>query len=469
MDIPKNSIGFDFYTSLLARGADFIFVLVGGVLTFSLRFGHLNIPIEYQSVILLGSMLVFLACSSSGAYVSWRGKSRAGLYGRLVLAWGVGFLTLLGLLVFAKQGELFSRQWLGLWVVVTLAAALLFRIGVYSILGFVRAKGWNHKKVLIVGNAPSSKRVIDQLMSNDWVGLDVIGILPYTRRCSQEGHAKVPCISEFGKLDVYVKDNNVQELWICLPLSEGDRIQELLYELRHSTVDIRYAPDMSDFRLLNHRVSEIAGLYTLDLSCSPLSGFNRILKKAEDFVLAMVIIVSIAPLLMMIGLAVKLTSRGPVLFKQLRHGIDGKPIKVYKFRTMRVHQEGGGEVTQAYKDDPRVTRLGRFLRRTSLDELPQFYNVLQGRMSVVGPRPHAMAHNEQYKDVIESYMKRHKVKPGITGWAQVNGLRGETDTVDKMKRRVEHDLFYIENWSLALDLKIVFLTLLNGFVHKNAY
>lgn len=469
METSKNSIGFDFYTNLLARGADFVFVLVGGVLTFGLRFGHLNISIEYQSVILLGSMLVFLACSSSGAYVSWRGKSRVGLYGRLVLAWGAGFLTLFGLLVFTKQGELFSRQWLASWIVVTLAAALLFRIAVYSLLGFARAKGWNHKKVLIVGNAPSSKRVIDQLMSSDWVGLDVVGIMPYTSRCSKGGHANVPCVGEPDKLEAYVKEHNIQELWICLPLVEGERIQRLLYDLRHSTVDIRYAPDMTDFRLLNHRVSEIAGLYTLDLSCSPLSGFNRVLKKAEDFALAMAIIVFIAPLLLVISIAVKLTSRGPVLFKQLRHGIDGKPIKVYKFRTMKVHFESGDGVTQAYKDDPRVTRLGRFLRRTSLDELPQFYNVLQGRMSVVGPRPHAMAHNEQYKEVIESYMKRHKVKPGITGWAQVNGLRGETDTVDKMKKRVEYDLFYIENWSLALDLKIVFLTLLNGFVHKNAY
>jgi len=469
LSTSKNSIGFDFYTNLLVRGADFVFVLVGGVLAFGLRFGHFSIPIQYHAVILLGSMLVFLACSSSGAYVSWRGKSRAGLYGRLVLAWCIGFSALFGLLVFTKQGELFSRQWLGYWIVLTLAIALLFRIAVYSVLGFARAKGWNHKRVLIVGNAPASRRVIDQLMSNDWVGLDVVGILPYTGGCSLEGHAGVPCISESNKLEPYVKENNIQELWICLPLAEGARIQRLLYDLRHSTVDIRYAPDMSDFRLLNHQVSEIAGLYTLDLSCSPLSGFNRVLKKAEDFLLAMVIIVFIAPLLLIISVAVKLTSRGPVLFKQLRHGIDGKPIKVYKFRTMKVHKEVGGGVTQAYKNDPRVTRLGHFLRRTSLDELPQFYNVLQGRMSVVGPRPHAMAHNEQYKDVIESYMKRHKVKPGITGWAQVNGLRGETDTVDKMKKRVEYDLFYIENWSLALDLKIVFLTLLNGFVHKNAY
>ena len=158
-----------------------------------------------------------------------------------------------------------------------------------------------------------------------------------------------------------------------------------------------------------------------------------------------------------------------MLFKQKRHGWDGKPITVYKFRTMKVHEEENGQVTQAKRNDPRVTRFGAFLRRTSLDELPQFFNVLQGRMSIVGPRPHALAHNEMYKEQVEAYMQRHRVKPGITGWAQINGWRGETDTLDKMEKRVEYDLYYIENWSLWFDLKIIFLTLFKGFVHKSAY
>jgi putative colanic acid biosynthesis UDP-glucose lipid carrier transferase len=171
----------------------------------------------------------------------------------------------------------------------------------------------------------------------------------------------------------------------------------------------------------------------------------------------------------MIAIGVKLTAPGPVLFKQLRHGWDGKPVKVYKFRTMVVHSEEGGQVTQACKGDSRITPFGAFLRRTSLDELPQFFNVLQGRMSIVGPRPHAIAHNEEYKDQIDEYMLRHKVKPGITGWAQVNGWRGETDTLEKMQKRVEYDLYYIDHWSLWFDLKIIFITLFKGFVGKNAY
>ncbi|MBL4608779.1 MAG: exopolysaccharide biosynthesis polyprenyl glycosylphosphotransferase [Pseudomonadales bacterium] len=221
---------------------------------------------------------------------------------------------------------------------------------------------------------------------------------------------------------------------------------------------------------MNHKVSEVAGVYTLDLNCGGMDEVNLFVKKMEDLILSVVILLAISPLLLMISAGVKLTSRGPVLFKQQRNGIDGKKIKVYKFRTMYVGtDESVGFVEQAKKNDSRITPFGALLRRTSLDELPQFYNVLQGRMSVVGPRPHALSHNEHYKEVIASYMQRHKVKPGITGWAQVHGLRGETDTVDKMQRRVEYDLFYIENWSIWLDIKIVFLTMFKGFNNDNAY
>ena len=200
-----------------------------------------------------------------------------------------------------------------------------------------------------------------------------------------------------------------------------------------------------------------------------MSGSARLLKRLEDVVISSVIILMIAPVYMLIAVAVKLTSPGPVLFKQLRTGINGHEFYVYKFRSMKLHQEQDGQVTQATKKDSRITSVGAFLRRTSLDELPQFFNVLQGTMSIVGPRPHALAHNEYYKDLVESYMRRHKVKPGITGWAQVNGYRGETDTLDKMQKRVEYDLWYINNWSLWLDLKIILVTVFKGFINKNAY
>ncbi|TNF08234.1 MAG: exopolysaccharide biosynthesis polyprenyl glycosylphosphotransferase, partial [Gammaproteobacteria bacterium] len=201
----------------------------------------------------------------------------------------------------------------------------------------------------------------------------------------------------------------------------------------------------------------------------PLSGFNRVIKRLEDLCIGTFICLLITPICLLIALALKLTSPGPILFKQYRHGLDGKRFKVYKFRSMEIHEESNGAITQAKPGDPRITKLGAFLRRTSLDELPQFINVLQGRMSIVGPRPHALSHNEYYKDLVESYMWRHKVKPGITGLAQIKGYRGLTDTLDKMEKRVEYDLEYINNWSPWLDLKIIFLTIFKGIFHKNAF
>ena len=228
-------------------------------------------------------------------------------------------------------------------------------------------------------------------------------------------------------------------------------------------------PDWFTLKLLNHGVSEVVGIQMLDISASPITGKLRFFKAAQDFVLATLILLLISPLMLAIALAIKFTSKGPVLYRQQRHGWNDEEIWVYKFRSMVVHQEAGAQVTQASKNDSRITPLGAFLRRTSLDELPQFINVLQGRMSIVGPRPHAMAHNEHYKQLVPGYVLRHKVKPGITGWAQVNGFRGETDTLDKMVKRVEYDLYYIEHVSLWLDLKIIFATVFKGFVHKNAY
>jgi putative colanic acid biosynthesis UDP-glucose lipid carrier transferase len=222
-------------------------------------------------------------------------------------------------------------------------------------------------------------------------------------------------------------------------------------------------------KLVNHGVSEVVGVPMLDLSASPIIGGRRVLKALEDIFISALILILISPLLAAIAIAVKLTSPGPVLYRQKRHGWNGEEITVYKFRSMVVHHENGGGVTQAKKNDPRITPLGAFLRRTSLDELPQFINVIQGRMSIVGPRPHAVVHNEEYKELVPGYMLRHKVKPGITGWAQIHGLRGETDTLDKMKKRVEYDLYYIENLSIWMDLKIILATMFKGFVNESAY
>ena len=275
-------------------------------------------------------------------------------------------------------------------------------------------------------------------------------------------------LGNLGQLAEYVRAQHIDMIYITLPMTAQPRILALLEALHDTTASIYFAPDIFLCDLIQARVQTIGGLPVVAVCESPFYGMDGLLKRASDIVLASAILVLIAPLMLAIAFAVKAGSPGPVLFKQRRYGLDGREIFVYKFRSMSTLEDGGA-VTQATRGDPRVTRLGAVLRKYSLDELPQFVNVLQGRMSVVGPRPHAVVHNEMYRKLIPSYMVRHKVRPGITGLAQVNGLRGETDTLDKMRARVEYDLAYLRNWSLLLDLKIVFMTVVVVLGKQNAY
>ncbi len=275
-------------------------------------------------------------------------------------------------------------------------------------------------------------------------------------------------LGNLGQLAEYVRTQHIDMIYITLPMTAQPRILALLESLHDTTASIYFAPDIFLCDLMQARVQTLGGLPVLAVRESPFYGMDGLVKRASDLVLASAILALIAPLMLGIALAVKWTSPGPVLFRQRRYGLDGKEIVVYKFRSMST-QDDGGVVTQATRGDPRVTPLGAVLRKYSLDELPQFINVLQGRMSVVGPRPHAVAHNEMYRKLIRSYMVRHKVRPGITGLAQVNGLRGETDTLDKMRARVEYDLAYLRNWSPLLDLKIVLMTVGVVLGKQNAY
>lgn len=264
------------------------------------------------------------------------------------------------------------------------------------------------------------------------------------------------------------KLGRVDEIYIALPLVALERIRHFLAVMSDTTVDTYIVPDFNSYSTHMSQLRSIHNLQTISILSSPFEGFGYFIKRAEDLVLGSIIMVLIALPILAISIGIKLTSRGPVFFKQDRYGLSGQKIKVWKFRTMRV-MENSDTVVQATKDDPRVTRFGAFLRRTSLDELPQFFNVLQGSMSIVGPRPHAVTHNEQYRKQVENYMIRHKVKPGITGLAQINGYRGEIDALYKMEKRVQYDIEYIQNWSLWLDIKIIIKTIFKGFVGKNAY
>jgi Undecaprenyl-phosphate glucose phosphotransferase len=278
-----------------------------------------------------------------------------------------------------------------------------------------------------------------------------------------------PVLGTVNELLGFARRNLIDQIIVALPWDAENRLLAWMKKLRSLPVDVRLCPDMIGFHLPHRQVTHIGGVPMLNVFEKPLAGWNYIVKIMEDRVLAAGILVLIMPLLLVLCALIKLDSRGPVLFRQKRYGFNNEVIEVFKFRTMYVDGCDDQAVAQATKQDPRVTRVGRILRRTSLDELPQFLNVLSGTMSIVGPRPHAVAHNEQYSRLIDEYLARHRVKPGITGWAQVNGLRGETETLDKMEQRVRYDLYYIENWSLLFDIRIILRTLFVGFSHPNAY
>lgn len=436
---------------------DFLIVLTAGILAHYYRFGTFEMGGRYNTATTITAIIVVVCLAMGGVYGSQRGHAFLRQFSVLLAGWVAAAGIVLSLTFFLKVSENYSRIWFSTMLIAGGCLSLVLRSCVFLILRRLRSSGLNLKTVLIVDSGGSSASQLSNGSELDEYGFKVVSNLPFDQQQTW-----------LDRLVKTVDDLAVHEVWLCLPLTEGGVIRSIMYALRHHTVAVRFIPEWGDIRLLNHKVSHIAGVYSLDLSCSPMDGPPRWIKRFEDLVLGTIISLLISPVCIAIALAIKLTSSGPILFKQYRTGINGKKFKVYKFRSMVVHSEDCS-VTQATRNDVRITRVGAFLRRTSLDELPQFFNVLQGRMSIVGPRPHALSHNEYYKDLVESYMQRHKVKPGITGWAQVSGYRGETDTLEKMQKRVEYDLWYIDNWSFWLDIRIIVLTVFKGFVGKNAY
>jgi putative colanic acid biosynthesis UDP-glucose lipid carrier transferase len=324
------------------------------------------------------------------------------------------------------------------------------------------------RPAIVVGAGPLGVKVARALTDSDDHGIDVVGY--FDDRTDERVHegASGKRLGGLSGVAEYIRAHGIREVFITLPLGSQPRIVQLMESVQGTTASLYFVPDVFGISIIQGRLQDMNGVPVVGICETPFTGTNELVKRVSDIVLALLIVVLISPLLLALAIGVKLSSRGPVIFKQKRNGLDGDEIVVYKFRSMTA-QDDGRVVRQATKNDPRVTRFGAFLRRTSLDELPQFFNVLQGRMSIVGPRPHAVAHNEEYRRIIKAYMVRHKVKPGITGWAQVNGHRGETDTIEKMQARVEYDLEYLRNWSLGLDLQIIVRTIRLVFFDRNAY
>jgi putative colanic acid biosynthesis UDP-glucose lipid carrier transferase len=386
----------------------------------------------------------------------------------IVSSWAI-LLSILLLCGYATLSlQFFDGNVLVLWAVVTpFAQAAAVYVG-QEVIRWQIAQPAARRGAVIVGAGPVGVKVSQALTTGHDSGVDVLGYFDDRTddRLPAEGLARrLGGLSDVAK---YVSDHGVREVYITLPLGSQPRILELLESAQGTTASLYFVPDVFGISIIQGRLQDVNGVPVVSILETPFTGANALVKRVSDIVIGSLILVLISPLLLAIAIGVKLSSPGPVIFKQRRNGLDGEQIIVYKFRSMTT-QDDGPVVKQATKGDPRITPFGAFLRRTSLDELPQFINVLQGRMSIVGPRPHAVAHNDMYRELIKAYMVRHKVKPGITGWAQVNGFRGETETIEKMRGRVEYDLEYLRNWSLALDLQIIARTARLVLFDRNAH
>ncbi|HJY75979.1 MAG TPA: undecaprenyl-phosphate glucose phosphotransferase [Burkholderiales bacterium] len=421
---------------------------------------------RFDGACLILALLVF-AMTFPGSLA--RGASpRAG---DLALDIAAGWLAIVGLLLFlgwaSRTLDVFDPRVILAWALATPAALFAAHRLLPVVWPRVLAAEGMQKTAVIAGANELGRRLAARLRSDPLLGIRFAGYFDDRAPGRLQNVVPRENLGALSALADHARSSTVDVIYIALPMASQPRILKLLEDLRDTTASIYFVPDIFVSDLIQARVDSIGGLPVVAVCESPFYGFNAVVKRLSDFAAAALILVAISPLMAAIALGVKLSSPGPVLFKQRRYGLDGKRIVVYKFRSMTV-AEDGDVVRQATRNDQRVTRFGAFLRRTSLDELPQFINVLQGRMSIVGPRPHAVAHNEVYRKLIRGYMIRHKVKPGITGLAQVNGLRGETDTVDKMKARIDYDLAYLRNWSLALDVRIILKTAV-VLLHKNAY
>jgi putative colanic acid biosynthesis UDP-glucose lipid carrier transferase len=416
--------------------------------------------------------VVFLFLGESlNVYQSTRGARLRTQIVRIWAAWLGGVVpTLLFAAFITKQSETFSRLVVSFWFVLTPFLISVWRTLTVLVLRELRSRGYNIRGAAIVGMTELGAQLAEQMHYVPTLGLRVHGFYDdrEEERCFPIPETLGARAGSLRDLVLAAKTGEVDLIYIALPLRAEPRINELLRQLSDTTASVYLAADFYVFDLLHARWNTLGEVPTMSLHETPFYGVDGWLKRVEDIVLGTLILLVTAIPMLVIGLVVKLTSPGPVLFRQRRYGLNGEVIDVLKFRTMTV-LEDGEEIKQATAKDPRITKVGAFLRRTNLDELPQFFNVLEGSMSIVGPRPHAVAHNELYRKKIRGYMLRHKVKPGITGWAQVNGWRGETETLDKMERRVEHDLDYIRNWSLLWDFQIIFLTVFSAASRRNAY
>ncbi|HBX8616835.1 TPA: undecaprenyl-phosphate glucose phosphotransferase [Klebsiella pneumoniae] len=417
-----------------------------------------------QVLISLAVLVVFQMIGGiTDFYRSWRGVKISSELILIIKNWTLSFIIALGISSLFPIPDV-NLNILIQWYLIVVIGFVICRFSIRIGSGLLRKIGCNTRNVAVVGSLPAGINLLRGFMDEPWLGFVVRGVYDDIKLDDYNG---VPYGGNINDLIKDAREGKLDRVYIALGMHDEIKIKNIVGQLTDTTCSVLLIPDIFTFNILQSRTEEINGVPVVPLFDTPLNGINMVVKRLEDIVVSSIILLLISPLLACIACAVKFTSPGPVIFRQVRYGMDGKSILVWKFRSMTVMENDN--VIQATKNDVRITKIGKFLRSTSLDELPQFFNVFLGQMSVVGPRPHAVAHNEQYRTLIQGYMLRHKVKPGITGLAQINGWRGETDTLDKMEKRIEYDLLYIRGWSIWLDLKIIFLTVLKGFINKSAY
>jgi putative colanic acid biosysnthesis UDP-glucose lipid carrier transferase len=413
--------------------------------------------------------LFYLFAKQSGLYYSFRIYSQWDEIEKLLKCWALTLFIILSIAFLQKMAGENLRKVIILWFINVQLGLVVWRIIIRAILRYIRKKGLNTKTYAIAGAGDLGVKSYGIISRNVGMGLLFEGFYDdFKQECEAMFNDVVKIKGTLDELIADIKEKHIDYVYLALPMRAEKRLKELIQQLADTTASVYIVPDIFISELLHARLVDMGGIPIVSVYEGPFYGINDWIKRLEDLVIGSIITLMVMPIMLVLAIGIKLSSPGPVIFKQRRYGFNGEEIFVWKFRTMTVCEDGP-DIHQAQKNDSRVTKFGEFLRKTSLDELPQFINVLQGRMSIVGPRPHAIAHNEYYRKLIPGYMLRHKVKPGITGWAQVHGWRGETDTIGKMQKRVDFDLAYIRDWSFWVDLKIIFMTAFRGLGGKNAY
>ncbi|HEX4871857.1 MAG TPA: undecaprenyl-phosphate glucose phosphotransferase [Nevskiaceae bacterium] len=454
-------------TATLVQGVIYASVVTGNLMVLA-HFHGVGQSLPYQVLAMLSAALSYLVLRRFDLTIPWN-PGRPGSIGNAIFWSWLGLVgTFLFLAYLTKFSEYFSRRVLILWFLSTPVLLWLIHALVMLFLRrFLPTVSARRSAVVVFANETARQLARNLARSENY---RLVGFFD-DRDVDRIGGPMedTPYLGKARNVAQYVRDHDIEVVFVVLPDDGGKRAAVVMDELGDTTASVYYVPDFLIFNLLEATVQEIEGIPVLQVSETPFYGADGILKQLFDFAFSLGVLIALSPLLLLVAAAVKLTSPGPVFFKQKRYGLGGQRFWVYKFRSMYVGDDAQRQQQQATKDDPRVTPVGRFIRRTSIDELPQFLNVLKGDMSVVGPRPHSVAHNEQYRKEVKRYMARHKVKPGLTGWAQVNGLRGETANLERMEERIRYDLEYIRNWSPMLDIKIIFMTVLMIFRDENAY